>query len=95
MDCTELKYEDDSFDFVIDKSTIDALLCSENSSVNVAKMLAEVQRVLKQGGIYLIISYGGPSNRIVHFERNHLDFTCEHVVLPPKGKRILDSSKIL
>jgi ubiquinone/menaquinone biosynthesis C-methylase UbiE len=36
-------------------------------------MLKEVQRVLKEGGIYMIISYGPPENRIFHLEREHLN----------------------
>jgi len=74
MDVRDIKYPDGFFDIVIDKSTIDALLCGEHSFINVAMMTKEVQRVLKQGGIYMIISYGQPENRIFHLEREHLAF---------------------
>ena len=66
MDVRALKYEDNSFDLIIDKSTIDALLCGDFSFINVATMTKEVQRTLKIGGIYMIISYGQPDNRIFH-----------------------------
>ena len=42
MDCTDMKYPDNYFDVVIDKSTIDALLCGDNSYLMVAKMTKEV-----------------------------------------------------
>jgi ubiquinone/menaquinone biosynthesis C-methylase UbiE len=42
MDVRDLQYPDNYFDMLIDKSTIDALLCGENSFVNVAKMMKEV-----------------------------------------------------
>jgi hypothetical protein len=29
-------------------------------------MTKEVQRVLKSGGIYMVISYGAPENRLFH-----------------------------
>jgi ubiquinone/menaquinone biosynthesis C-methylase UbiE len=74
MDVREIKYPDNYFDFAIDKSTIDALLCGERSFVNVALMMKEVQRVLKEDGVYMIISYGQPENRIFHLEREHLNF---------------------
>lgn len=74
MDVRKLKYSNSSFDFIVDKSTIDALLCGENSYLNVAIMLKEVQRVLKVNSYYMIISYGKPENRIPHLERAHLDF---------------------
>lgn len=35
-------FENNSFDFLIDKSTIDALLCGEDSFIMTAKMLKEV-----------------------------------------------------
>lgn len=66
MDVRELQYDDESFDLIIDKSTMDALLCGDQSFLNVAIMTKEVQRVLKTGGIYMIISYGPPENRIPH-----------------------------
>ena len=74
MDCRELKYPNEVFDLIIDKSTIDALLCGSFAFVNVAVMLKECQRVLKTGGIYIAISYGTPSTRDFHFIRDHLDF---------------------
>lgn len=40
-------------------------------------MTKEVQRVLKTGGYYFVISYGKPENRTLHFERPHLDFIWE------------------
>lgn len=74
MDVRNLTYQDDTFDLALDKSTIDALLCGENSFINVAKMIKEVQRTLKVGGVYMIISYGQPENRLLHLEREFLDF---------------------
>ena len=35
------EFENESFDLAIDKSTIDALLCGDNSFVQVAYMLGE------------------------------------------------------
>ncbi|CAI2378812.1 unnamed protein product [Moneuplotes crassus] len=83
MDCTELKYESDTFDICIDKSTIDALLCGDNAFLNVATMTKEVQRVLKPGAIYFVVSYGSPEIRTFHFERAHLDFEVKQYILYP------------
>jgi ubiquinone/menaquinone biosynthesis C-methylase UbiE len=74
MDVRDLKFNDNTFDLAVDKSTIDALLCGDSSFLNVAIMTKEVQRVLKTGGIYMIISYGQPENRVFHLEREHLSF---------------------
>jgi hypothetical protein len=72
MDIRDLQQDDETFDLVIDKSTMDALLCGDQSFLNVAIMTKEIQRVLKKNGIYLIISYGAPENRIVHLVQNIL-----------------------
>jgi len=74
-DCTNMpEFEDNSFDIVIDKSTIDALLCGENSFIMTAKMMKEIQRILKAGGVYIAISYGDPNSRQFHFEREFLSW---------------------
>lgn len=39
MDVTAMSYGNGTFDLVLDKSTIDALLCSENPYMNTARML--------------------------------------------------------
>ena len=49
-------------------------MCSDESFINVAKTVNEVQRVLKTGGFYIIISYGTPENRMVNFKRENLSF---------------------
>lgn len=77
MDVRDIKYESNTFDLAIDKSTIDALLCGEDAFINVAKMIKEVQRVLKVGGYYMIISYGAPNYRVCHLKRKFEKFKIE------------------
>ena len=69
-DCTDMpEFESNSFDVMIDKSTIDALLCGDRSFIMTAKMLKEIQRVVKVGGAYIAISYGNPDSRVFHLKR--------------------------
>lgn len=77
MDVTSMSYPDSSFNLVLDKSTIDALLCSDQPFINTAKMLEEVYRVLTNNGVYLIISYSAPENRLQHLKRSHICFDVE------------------
>ena len=68
MSCCALSYPDASFDAVIDKGTLDSLLCGENSTANTARYMAEVSRVLKAGGVFIVVSYGSPENRLSYLE---------------------------
>lgn len=58
MDTTALTYENDSFDCILDKGTLDAIFTDESSEtlLKVRKMFSEVSRVLKVGGRYICIS---------------------------------------
>ena len=47
MNVCSLEFPDESFDAVVVKGTMDAILCGEGSTANVAKMCQEVSRVLK------------------------------------------------
>ena len=49
------------FDLIIDKATLDTILCGEHAYLNVARMMREVYRLLKTGAVYCLISQGEPS----------------------------------
>ena len=61
MDACDMSlFDDGSFDAVIDKGTLDAM-CSDDSaasSARVTSMVAEIARVLRPGGKYLVITLG-------------------------------------
>lgn len=94
MDCCAMTYPDNFFDIAIDKSTIDALLCGDNSYVITALMLKESQRVIKEdGGIYLAISYGKPESRSVHFKRSFLSWSLREFVLQNQNSKEEEQKK--
>uniref|UniRef100_A0A803KU59 Methyltransferase type 11 domain-containing protein n=1 Tax=Chenopodium quinoa TaxID=63459 RepID=A0A803KU59_CHEQI len=62
--------ETGSFDAVIDKGTLDTILCGNNSKPNSAKMLEEVGRVLKDKGVYILVTYGAPSYRLCYLKNS-------------------------
>lgn len=78
MDVTRLEFPEASFDVVIDKGTIDSLLCGSNSFHNVYQMNKQISRVLKRGGKYISVTYGQPDTRIDHFRRKRLHLGVEH-----------------
>eukprot|EP00742_Colponemidia_sp_Colp-10_P000659 GILJ01000718.1.p1 GENE.GILJ01000718.1~~GILJ01000718.1.p1 ORF type:complete len:211 (+),score=25.02 GILJ01000718.1:72-704(+) len=72
MDARSIDYPDHSFDVVMDKGTLDSMLCGEGSTTNVQKMLSEIYRVLAPNGVYIIVSYGQPAHRLNHLDREDL-----------------------
>ena len=84
MDALKTDFEDEYFDVIVDKSTLDAILCGDFSFYNAAKMMNEMQRIMKTGGLYISISYGKPETRVYHFTRKHLDFEISCFVLNSK-----------
>lgn len=57
-DVTKMTLPDESVDIVVDKGTLDAVLIQSEPFLSAARMLKEVQRVLKEGGIYFLITHG-------------------------------------
>ena len=53
-------FEDATFDVVIDKGTLDSILCGDSSGPNSIKALHEIYRVLKPNGVYICVTYGLP-----------------------------------
>ena len=70
MNACALDFPDDTFDVVMDKGTMDSILCGEGSTANVGKLLSEVTRVLKPSGVFFMTSYSTPDNRLSYLEND-------------------------
>ena len=77
MDCTKMGYPDKFFDLIIDKATMDTLLTQEKPYLTVARYLKEVQRCLRIGGKFFLVSTGDADKRMRHLKRSHLKFDVE------------------
>jgi ubiquinone/menaquinone biosynthesis C-methylase UbiE len=67
MDCVKMELPEESFDFVLDKGTLDTLFCRFDGFEKVEATLREVCRVLKKGGFMVAVSYGTPASRVCTF----------------------------
>ncbi|XP_042474872.1 eEF1A lysine and N-terminal methyltransferase isoform X2 [Macadamia integrifolia] len=95
MDVQDMSaFEAGYFDAVIDKGTLDSLMCGHNSQQNVTKMLEEVGRVLKNKGVYILITYGAPIYRL-HLLRDLCMWTIKlHVIAEkPVAERTTEHTK--
>ncbi len=52
------------FDVVLDKGCLDAVLCGEDAFARVGAMVANMHRVLKPGGRYVLVTFGAPDQRM-------------------------------
>ena len=69
MDALDMKdFQTGTFNTVIDKGTLDSVLCGDNSVPNAQKMISEVFRILAPGGHYICITYGDPEHRKKYLE---------------------------
>ena len=69
VDVLDMKeFQTGTFNTVLDKGTLDCILCGDCSVPNAAKMMAEVFRVLAPGGHYMVITYGDPEYRKKYLE---------------------------
>jgi ubiquinone/menaquinone biosynthesis C-methylase UbiE len=82
--------ESDKFDVVFDKGTLDSLLCAGLAQRTIARMMCEVSRVLKPGGVFMDISYGLPEAREQYFQGELFNWTVLPVrqVTKDQGQRI-------
>lgn len=74
MDVQKMTYSDGFFDCLIDKGMLDCFYCSDEVDKNVESCLAEVSRVLKPNGIFILVTWGGPEHRLPHLQLSEFNF---------------------
>lgn len=92
MNMCALEFGDASFNVVLDKGTMDSILCGKGSIENVAKMCNEVSRVLKPDGVFIIVSYGIPSNRLQYLQEENYKWRVSVQTVPKPSATASSSS---
>jgi ubiquinone/menaquinone biosynthesis C-methylase UbiE len=72
-DVTErLPFENESFDLILCKGTLDAVLCSAGSSSKALCLVRESVRLLAKGyGVFFLVTYGNPDSRVEFLEHEN------------------------
>jgi len=65
--CEMSEFKSGEFNCVLDKGTLDSVLCGDNSEPNAEKMLSEIHRVLAPNGVFICVTYGDEENRKKYF----------------------------
>ena len=84
-------YDSESFDFALDKGTLDALIIDRADKWEIdddvyetaAKYFREVSRCLRPGGVFVQITFGQPHFRRRLFERDEFHWTVQVEELAP------------
>ncbi|GFR52820.1 hypothetical protein Agub_g15443, partial [Astrephomene gubernaculifera] len=77
-DCRKMpEFLDCQFGSVIDKGTVDALLCSREAASDLRAMFGEVSRVLLPGGVFLLVTLGGPAQRAALLQQPEFDWSVQ------------------
>lgn len=85
MDCTKMQFGSNTFDAIFDKGTLDTLMCSDSAAVLVDQMIKEVSRVLRPGGVFVLVSYGIPKTRKKFFDRTNGFSLIDEIKIPKPG----------
>lgn len=79
MDILNMTFPRNTFDVVIDKATLDSVLCAEESSRLIQTMLKQIHRVLKPYGMFMMLSYAKSQLRLNYLKKKDYswDITVE------------------
>jgi EEF1A lysine methyltransferase 4 len=98
QDVTGMSYTDSSFDAVLDKGTLDALLCKDTHDAKEAAahaLLSEAWRVLRDGGLYIVFSFGQPETRLPYLTKHADHFSVEHSIVRCGAKSVVTYCYVL
>ncbi|KAG2489370.1 hypothetical protein HYH03_012200 [Edaphochlamys debaryana] len=88
-DCRSMpQFADGSFaGGVLDKGTLDALLCGESDEADSLAMLRECHRLLPPGASYLMVTHSPPRSRLRYLQRPGLDWDVAFYEQGQQGAR--------
>ena len=73
-DVRTMDFEPGSFNVILDKGTLDSVLCGDRSSVMARRMIDRVYGVLAPGGVYISVTYAPPEQRTYYFSKSSYDW---------------------
>ncbi|GJX96369.1 methyltransferase-like protein 13 [Tanacetum coccineum] len=85
ISCVAIEMMRQKYEHIPQLKTLDSLMCGLNAPLSASQMLGEVSRILKPGGIYMLITYGDPNARMPHINRPVYNWKIDLYILPRPG----------
>lgn len=85
-------FEPKSFNCIIDKGTIDAILCGYDSSPNAELAMDGIYKTLMNRGIFICVSYGTEDMRMEYLEKPEFDWK---ISVYRVAKKTINTSEIV
>lgn len=73
MNCMYMTYTSNKFDIAIDKGLLDCLYCHDDPTQDIQKYCEEVERILHDGGTWIIVSFAPPEDSRLEYIENELN----------------------
>ena len=86
MDVSEMNFQDEYFDLIFDKGTIDALTCANDANKLIKKTSNELYRVLKPNGFLFMITFEKPNFRIPLMLHTKVPWKIETALFIPSNE---------
>ncbi|KAK2953541.1 putative kinase domain protein [Blattamonas nauphoetae] len=72
----------DQFDAIIDKALLDTAFCGPDSYDHVDQMLKGISHVLKPGGVFIEVTFGGVQDRMEYLNKPEYGWSVSSKILP-------------
>jgi ubiquinone/menaquinone biosynthesis C-methylase UbiE len=83
MSVCAMTFPDSHFDLIIDKGTTDAIMCGLDWEEVIVPAVSEIFRVLTNGGKFILVSFGPPSQRLPAIRKIRRNWCCRQVIHIP------------
>lgn len=70
---TDTNLPEYSFDAIIDKGLLDSILCGQCGAIDTQVYIIEIERLLKDTGVFICVSHGNPDERLHFLEQYDID----------------------
>lgn len=85
MDIGDMNFAAGSIDAVLDKACLDSILCCEEAQKQAEKIIAQIYKVLRPGGMFLLVATNHSETKLKMLERTEFEWNVIVEAIPKPG----------